>query len=306
MPEPDMAPRVFDAVQTRSVLPYTALCDAIAEVLEAYRTGRVIAPERLAVSMGEQGTLLLMPATDGRTAITKLVTVHPANREKRLPTIQGEVIVFEAVTGRRLGILDGVTVTARRTAALSALAARTLAPNPSGPLLVIGAGAQARSHLEAYREVLAIDKAVICSRTRAHAEVLADYARSLGFQIDVADDPESILKDATLIVTATNSASPVLSGHHLRQDAFISAVGAFTPFMAELPAKLIGRSRLYVDTLEGARAEAGDYIQANVDWARVIPLAEAIHRPMSGQGPVVFKSVGHAMFDLAAARLVFS
>ncbi len=194
MPEPDMAPRVFDAVQTRSALPYTALCDAIAEVLEAYRTGRVIAPERLAVSLGEQGTLLLMPATDGRTAITKLVTVHPANREKRLPTIQGEVIVFEAATGRRLGILDGVTVTARRTAALSALAARTLAPNPSGPLLVIGAGAQARSHLEAYREVLAIDKAVICSRTRAHAEALADYARSLGFQIDVADESGINLK----------------------------------------------------------------------------------------------------------------
>lgn len=306
MPEPSIPPRVFDAVQTRNALPYTALCDAIAEVLKAHRSGRVIAPERLVVSLGGQGTLLLMPATDGRTAITKLVTVHPANREKRLPTIQGEVIVFEAANGRRLGILDGVSLTARRTAALSALAARTLAPNPSGPLLVIGSGAQARSHLEAYREVLAVDKAYIYSRTRGHAEALADYARSLGFQMDVSDDPESILTDATLIVTATNSASPVLSGHNLRQDAFISAVGAFTPSMAELPATLIHRCCLFVDTLEGARAEAGDYIQANVDWTRVVELAEAIEQPMPGKGPVIFKSVGHAMFDLAAARLVFS
>ena len=302
----DVVPRIFDAIQTRNALPYTRLCDAISEILEAHRTGRVIAPERLVFSLLGQGTLLLMPASDERIAITKLVTVHPQNREKQLPTIQGEVIVFETTTGKRLGILDGVTVTARRTAALSALAARALAPDPSGPLLVIGAGTQARSHLEAYREVLAVEKAYIYSRTRAHAEVLADYGRSLGIHAGVTDDPESSAADVTLVVTATSSDSPVLDGRYLQENAFIAAVGAFTPVMAELSAGLVHRCRLFVDTLEGARAEAGDYIQAKVDWSRVLPLAEALHHPAPGKGPVIFKSVGHAMFDLAAARLVFA
>lgn len=306
MKAPDVVPRVFDALQTRNALPYMMLCDAIAEVLEAHRTGRVIAPERLVVSLHGQGTLLLMPASDERTAITKFVTVHPKNRAKQLPTIQGEVIVFETTTGKRLGILDGVTVTARRTAALSALAARSLAPDPSGPLLVIGAGTQARSHLEAYREVLAVEEAYIYSRTRAHAEELADYAGSIGVQAEVTDDPESNAAEVTLIVTATNSDSPVLDGRYLRSNAFIAAVGAFTPAMAELSADLVHRCRLFVDTLEGARAEAGDYIQAKVDWTRVLPLVEAMHRSKPGKGPVIFKSVGHAMFDLAAARLVFA
>jgi ornithine cyclodeaminase len=300
------SPHIFNAEQTRNALPYLALCDAISGILKSYTKGRIMAPERLVASLAAKGTLLLMPASDGRTAITKLVTVHPDNRKHELPTIQGEVIVFEAETGRRLGILDGVTVTARRTAALSALAARTLAPAPAGGLLVIGAGTQARSHLEAFREVLSVERAFIYSRTRTHAEELAGYGRSIGFQIDVIDDPESILADVTLIVTATNSASPVLEGRLLRQDAFIAAVGAFTPAMTELPTALVNRCRLFVDTLEGARAEAGDYIQAKVDWTEVLPLVDAIDRPTPEKGPVLFKSVGHAMFDLAAARLVFA
>jgi ornithine cyclodeaminase len=281
------------------------LCDAISEILRTYEDDRIFAPERLVVSLGTRGTLLLMPASDDRIAITKLVTVHPENRKHELPTIQGEVIVFETKTGKRLGILDGVTVTARRTAALSALAARTLAPNPSGDLLVIGAGSQARSHLEAFREVISVEKAYIFSRTRDHAQELAEYARSIGFHITVIEEPETILPNVTLIVTATNSVSPVLDGRLMREDAFIAAVGAFTPEMSELPSPIIHRCRLYVDTLEGARSEAGDYIQAKVDWSNVIPLVTAFERSTPDKGPVLFKSVGHAMFDLAAARMVF-
>ena len=300
-----ISPRIYDAEKTRNALPYPALSDAISEILRAYEDDQIIAPERLVVSLGTRGTLLLMPASDERIAITKLVTVHPDNRKHDLPTIQGEVIVFEAKTGRRLGILDGVTVTAKRTAALSALAARTLAPNPSGELLVIGAGTQARSHLEAFREVLSIESAYIYSRTRAHAEELAEHGRSIGFRIEVIDEPETILPQVTLIVTATNSVSPVLEGGLMREDAFIAAVGAFTPEMSELPPSIVHRCHLYVDTLEGARSEAGDYIQAKVDWSNVKPLITAFERPIPEKGPVLFKSVGHGMFDLAAARMVF-
>ena len=297
--------RIFDAAQTRRALPYPALCDALEDVLRAHRTGRIVAPERLVVSIAAEGTLLVMPASDGRFAITKLVTVHPENRQGRLPTIQAEVIVMDAANGRRLGLLDGITVTARRTAAVSALAARRLAPDPAGPLLIVGAGTQARSHLEAFREVLSVQQVFITSRTRENAEKLAVFARSLELRVRVLQHSEPVLKDVALIVTATNSASPVIGGE-LRSDAFVAAVGAFTPTMAELPADLVRRSRLFADSLEGARAEAGDFIRAGIDWGRVRPLAEAIEEQRPEEGPVIFKSVGHAMFDLAAARLAFS
>jgi ornithine cyclodeaminase len=297
--------RIFDAVQTRQALPYPALCDALVDVLRAHRTGRIVAPERMVVPIAAEGTLLVMPASDGRIAITKLVTVHPENRQGSLPTIQAEVIVMDAANGRRLGVLDGITVTARRTAAVSALAARRLAPDPAGPLLIVGAGTQARSHLEAFREVLSVQQVFITSRTRENAEKLAVFARSLEMRVQVLQHSEPVLKDVALIVTATNSASPVIGGE-LRSDAFVAAVGAFTPTMAELPADLVRRSRLFADSLEGARAEAGDFIRAGIDWGRVRPLAEAIEEQRPEEGPVIFKSVGHAMFDLAAARLAFS
>ena len=297
--------RIFDVAQTRMALPYPALCDVIVDMLQAHRTGRIVAPERMVVSIAAEGTLLLMPASDGLIAITKLVTVHPENWKENLPTIQGEVIVMDATTGRRLGILDGITVTARRTAAVSALAARRLAPDLAGPLLIVGAGTQARAHLEAFREVLSVQQVFITSRTRANAEKLAGFARSLEMRVRVLQNPQPVLKDVTLIVTATNSVSPVIGGT-LRSDAFVAAIGAFTPSMAELPADLVRRSRLFADSLEGVKAEAGDFIQAGVDWDRVRPLAEAIGDPRPEEGPVIFKSVGHAMFDLAAARLAFS
>jgi 1-piperideine-2-carboxylate/1-pyrroline-2-carboxylate reductase [NAD(P)H] len=297
--------RIFDAAQTRRALPYPALCDALVDMLQAHRTGRIVAPERMVVSIAAEGTLLVMPASDGRIAITKLVTVHPQNRQGSLPTIQGEVIVMDATNGRRLGVLDGITVTARRTAAVSALAARRLAPDPAGPLLIVGAGTQARAHLEAFREVLSVQQVFITSRTRENAEKLAVFARSLEIRVQVLQHSEPVLKDVTLIVTATNSASPVIGGE-LRSDAFVAAVGAFTSSMAELPADLVRRSRLFADSLEGVQAEAGDFIQAGIDWERVRPLAEAIEEQRPEEGPVIFKSVGHAMFDLAAARLAFS
>lgn len=295
----------LNAEKTRRLLPYSALCDAVVAALRDYRAGRIIAPERLVVSIAEKGLLLLMPASDGRFAITKLVTVHPENGQRGLPTIQGELVVMEASSGRRLGFLDGVTVTARRTAAVSALAARCLAPDPAGALLIVGAGSQARAHLEAFNEILSTHRVYITSRTRAHAEALGRYAESRGIKAQIISRAESVLEEVTLIVTATNSTTPVLAGR-LRADGFVAAVGAFTPAMAELPAEWVQSGVLYADTLEGARAEAGDFIQAGIDWNCVQPLAEAIDSPRPAKGPVIFKSVGHAMFDLAAAGLVFS
>src|ERR671914_971184 len=129
----------------------------------------------MSLPLPDGAVLLVMPASGGGLAMTKLVTVHPQNARSNLPTIQGEVVVMEAATGRRLGILDGSVVTARRTAALSLLAARELAPRPNGPLLIVGAGTQGRSHLEAFREGLGTSRIFIASRTAERAGSLADH-----------------------------------------------------------------------------------------------------------------------------------
>ena len=248
---------------------------------------------------------MLMPAADNELTITKLVTVHTQNAYKGLPSVQAEVLVFDTRTGERLLWLDGVTVTARRTAALSLLAAQMLAPNPAGPLLIVGAGTQGRTHMEAMTQGLGVRQVYIASRDLIHAEELATHARSLGVEAQTVSRPEDVLAQTPLIVTATTSPSPVLPAE-VRADAFIAAVGAFQPDRAELPPELVRAAHLFVDTLEGAKAEAGELILADIDWERVTPLEEAITLPRPSAGPVVFKSVGHALWDLAAARLAWS
>ena len=297
--------RYLDAEQTRQLLPYSALADSLREMLADKQAGKAHAPVRTSMPLpGDSGdaVLLLMPAHDERLAITKLVTVHPRNAERGLPVVQGDVLVMDVATGERLVLLDGTVVTARRTAALSLLAARLLAPDTRGQLLVVGSGTQARSHVEAMREGLGVETVYITSKSMVHAEELASYGRELGLDAHAVSTPDEVLSRVSLIVTATTSTIPVLPPN-VREDAFIAAVGAYTPSMAELPPGLVGRSSLFVDTLEGAQAEAGDLIQAGVDWSQVTPLERALDIERPESGPIIFKSVGHALWDLAAARL---
>jgi ornithine cyclodeaminase len=296
--------KVLNAQQTAALLPYSALAEQLRAMLAEKRAGRAVAPPRLPVPLAGGGILLLMPAADDELAITKLVTVHPQNAAQGLPSVQAEVLVFETRTGRRLLWLDGATVTARRTAALSLLAARLLAPNPTGPLLIVGAGVQGRAHLEAFAQGLGVREVYVASRTATHAADLAAYARTAGLTAAVVTHLEEILPQVPLIVTATSSAAPVLPPG-VRADAFVAAIGAYQPDRAELPPGLVQRARLFVDTLEGAQAEAGDLIGAGVDWTAVTALEAALTQPRPAGGPVVFKSVGHALWDLAAAHLAW-
>lgn len=294
--------RQFDATEIVSLLPYPALAARIAAVLDLRDAGQAQAPERFRLPLPGGGVLLGMPAQGGGLAITKLLTVHPANPAQGLPLIQGEILVADASDGRRLGLLDGPAVTARRTAAVSLLAARMLAPSPEAPLLIVGAGVQARVHLEAFHSGLGIRRAYVAARSAARATALADHGRGLGMDVRVVEHPDAVLGNCPLVVTATTSSTPVL-GNGVRDDAFVAAVGSFTPQAAELPPELVRRSRLFVDDPEGAPHEAGDYLQAGVEWADVRPLSTRLERPASG--PVVFKSVGCALWDLAAALLAF-
>ena len=288
---------------TASRLPYPALAAEIAALL---RDPAVQVPARLVQPLPGGGSLFVMPALDGRITITKLITYTPANAGSGRPAIQGDVVVFDIASGERRLVLDGPTVTARRTAAVSLLAAQTLAPNPRGPLLIVGAGVQGRAHLEAFAAGLGVHEVRIASRSRASAQALADHARTLGLQATVASDPDAALADCPLVVTCTPANGVVLRAPP-RPDAFLAAVGAFTPRMVELSPDVCRhfatQGTVVVDTRE-ADHEAGDLLQAGLDVSRLPTLQDVVReRTPRPRGPVLFKSCGWAGWDLAAARL---
>ena len=294
---------IFNAIETAKALPYPALAAEIAQLLQ---DPQVVVPERLVQALPGGGSLFVMPASDARLAITKLISFTPANAAQGLPTIQGDVVVFDVATGKRLALLDGPCVTARRTAAVSLLAAQKLAPHTNGPLLIVGAGVQGKAHLEALALGLGLTDVVISSRSRTSAEHLAQQARTLGLNASVTTDPNAAMKDCPLIVTCTPASGVVL--HALpRQDTFLAAIGAFKPDMVELSPELCRHfaqeGSIVVDTAS-ALHEAGDLLQADIAIAHLPTLGDIVRgQQPKAAGPVLFKSCGWAGWDLAAARL---
>ncbi len=298
-PNPDT---LLNASQTAARLPWRALVDEIEALL---RDDSVAVPPRLVQALPGGGSLFVMPALDGRVAITKLITFTPANAGTGRPAIQGDVVVFDVATGQRRLVLDGPTVTARRTAAVSALAAKRLAPDTRGPLLIVGAGVQGKAHLEAFAEVLGVKEFLIASRSAASSAALVAYAHTLGLKAKAVHDPDAALVDCSMAITCTPASSVVLSALP-GKNTFISAVGAFTPKMVELSPTLCRHvaddGRIFVDTSD-ALHEAGDLLQAGLDVSRFATLADVVRQDMKKPaGPVLFKSCGWAGWDLAAAR----
>lgn len=294
---------VLDSTRTAAALPWGALAAEIQSLL-GDPTAQV--PARLVQPLPGGGSLFVMPALDARVAITKLITFTPANAGTVRATIQGDVVIFDVATGERRLILHGPTVTARRTAAVSLLAAQRLAPNTQGPLLIVGAGVQGLAHLEAFAAGLGVREVLVASRSTSSATALVRHAQALGLDARVAPDPNTALADCPLTVTCTPAAEVVLRGMP-REDAFVSAVGAFTPKMVELSPRLCRHfaelGTVVVDTTD-ARHEAGDLLQAGLDVSAFASLADVVRSVAPAtQGPVLFKSCGWAGWDLAAARL---
>ena len=293
---------LLDAAQTAARLPWPAL---VAQVRALLGDASVQVPPRLVQPLAGGGSLFVMPANDSLVAMTKLITFTPANAGTHRPAIQGDVVVFDVATGERRLVLDGPTVTARRTAAVSLLAAQVMAPDPAGPLLIVGAGVQGRAHLEAFAQGLPLKEVRIASRSDASARALVDHARSLGLRASLAADPDDHLAECPLVVTCTPAAGVVLR-RMPRDDAFIAAVGAFTPAMVELDPALCRHcaelGTVIVDTRD-ADNEAGDLLQAGLDASAFATLGEVIADAADWtRGPLLFKSCGWAGWDLAAAR----
>ena len=295
--------RVFDAAATRERLPFARLVEALAAAVARLAAGAIVAPERLVLPLADGARYLVMPAADAQLAVAKLITLHPDNAARGLPAIRGSVKVADAVTGEALAVLDGPTVTARRTAALTLLGLRTLRSGALGRAVLVGTGAQAREHALALHEAFGARLDVVGRDVGRTAALCADLA-ALGIDARPCLDDAAAADafgHADAVVTLTSSATPVLPDA-LPAAATIVAVGAYTPSMAEVPPALVRARHVVVDTIAGARHEAGDLLQAGVDWARVRPLADCLGEAAPTQ-PVLFKTVGHAAWDLAAARV---
>jgi ornithine cyclodeaminase len=301
-PHPHLHLQLLDPSQTAARLPWPELVGQLRAVLA---DESVHVPERIVQPLAKGASLFVMPAADAHVAIAKLITFTPANAGTQRPTIQGDVVVFDAATGTRQLVLDGPTVTARRTAAVSALAALELAPEPRGPLLVVGAGAQGHAHVEAFIALLGVREVRVASRSAASARALADHARALGARAEVVADADAALPGCPLVVTCTPAQHVVLRALP-PQRSFIAAVGAFTPRMVEIAPEVCmhcaREGTVVVDTPEAAH-EAGDLIQAGLDVGAFPSLRDVLsNNPRTRRGPVLFKSCGWAGWDLAAAR----
>ena len=306
---------IVDDRQVAALTPWPALIDAIRD---AFRGGGV-SPARHQHSIPgndrEDINLLLMPAWDQEGDFgTKLATVAPSNAALGHPTLHGAYVLFSGATGIPRAILDAGALTARRTAAASALASRCLSRPDSKTLLIIGTGRVARQLIAAHCSVRPIDEVRIWGRNDARAKDAADEASNeTGIRCVCVPDVETGASGADIISSATPSAEPLLLGNWVGPGTHVDLVGAYKPTMCEADVELIGKAdQVFVDTMEGAKDEAGDLIQAvQAGTFSFDEIAGDMYRMSARDASLrndsneitLFKSVGSALQDLAAAQL---
>ncbi len=294
---------VCPRARTGELLDFPSLIDAVAQAALDYQAGTIQSPARLVVPLGQGGVLLSMPATAHDIGIHKLVTVHAGNAQRQLPTLHGIVTVCDATTGQPLCLLDGPEVTGRRTAAVSLLAVRHLLDRPPEQFLLYGTGAQARYHLQAIHAVYPQAQVLVRGRRQKTTDAFVDAARTLHPLVSACMGP--IPEAVDVVITLTTSQAAVYD-EAPRPGSVVVGVGAFKPEMAEIGANTLSGSDLYADDPVGAQHEAGDLLRAGVDWSRVQALGRLLRQPHDHSRPAVFKSVGTAAWDLAAARVALA
>jgi ornithine cyclodeaminase len=311
--------RIVSADDIDRTLSYPALIDALAD---AFGSDVVVPPRQhhTIAQDGRDATLLVMPAWHAGAAVAeerfigcKLVGIFPDNAARGEPSVTGSYLLMSATSGAPLAVMEARRLTAWRTAAASALAARHLAREDAATLAMVGAGTLAPFLVRAHRAVRPITKVLLWNRTRSRAIATAFALANSGIETEVADDLESAVKDADIVSCATLSPAPLVKGEWLKKGTHLDLVGGFTPKMREADDAAIKKARVYVDT-RTALKEAGDLLQPirrKVITATKIAgdLAELCRGEAKGRKKAdeitLFKSVGTAIEDLAAAAMVW-
>ncbi len=306
--------RLYSAEEVHAALGLEALADAIAHALQA----GVVAPLRHAHAISETDSLLLMPAwspVDGGGIGVKLVTAFPANRARDSSTVNAVYVLFDRQNGEPRAIIDGEALTVRRTAAASLLAARYLARGDARNVLIVGTGRLARFMAHAHCSGRDAARVAIWGRSIERATALASTLRDEGIPAQAVVELEGAVRESHIISCATTATAPIVRGAWLSPGTHLDLVGAFRRGMREVDDAAVARSRVYVDTYAGALAEAADIIEPierGVITREQVQgeLAELVSgrakRRLDRNEITLFKSVGTAVEDLAAAQLLLA
>ena len=289
----------LDEDQVRKHLRMADLIPAMEKALIDFSTGKVTQPVRQVIAVDPPGGFYgMMPALTPEGLGQKIVTFYPPNAEKDLPTHMATILLNDPQTGAPLAVMDGRLITEMRTAAVSAAATKLLAPKDTKVLAILGSGVQARSHVDALRLVRQFEETRVWSPNKSHAE---QFAREIGAQAMSAEDA---IRDADVVVTATSSKTPVLHGTWLKSGCHVNAVGACRPDWRELDDNAM-RNVVFVDSREAAMKESGDVILSRTKIYAELGEAFAGKVPPRGSETTIFKSLGMAVEDVAAALLVY-
>jgi len=306
--------KTINAESVADALPFEALIDALDAAFQAGAN----TPDRMHLEVevpgGVDGTLLLMPCWQSNKNIgVKIASVFPGNTEKALSAVHASYFLMDASSGVPVAVLDGTELTRRRTAAASALASRYLSRTDSRTLLMVGTGKLAPHLVAAHASARDLDKVLLWGRREEAAKTLQERLSTLSLETAVVTDLEAAVSDADIISCATLANEPLIKGEWLHEGQHLDLVGAFKPEMREVDANAVARAEVYVDTYSGAMSEAGDILLAIQEGAiKESDIAGDLAELAKGQcqgrtsneAITLFKSVGTALEDLAAAELV--
>ncbi len=294
------------------MLDYRPLVEALREMFRVGCVSPVRHHHQIGTEDGPEATLLLMPAWQvGEVIGIKIATVFPSNAERDLPGVQANYLLLDGTTGEGIALLDGAELTARRTACASALAADYLARPDARTLLVVGTGTLSTHLARAHCAVRDIAEVRVWGRRPERARAVADALAADGMDAAYAPDLEDAVRAADVVSCATLSTEPLVHGAWLRPGQHLDLVGAFRPDMREADDDAIRAATVFVDTRDGALAEGGDVVQpvasGVLDPEAVLDLFDLTRSSHPGRTSreeiTLFKSVGTALEDLAAARL---
>lgn len=311
---------ILNADDVRKALPMGEAIEAMKDAYASLSDGRAVVPLRTRLPIPDSGALsLFMPAyvraKDGEALAIKAVSLFPANPARGLAYIQAAVLVFDPATGQALALLEGSSLTAIRTGAASGASIDLLARRDSKVAAIFGAGAQGRTQLQAACTAREVESVFVydsdADRAKAFAAEMAGQDR-IPRDVRAAKSPKEAVEHADIICTATTSSAPVFDDRDVKPGAHISAVGAYTPEMCEIPPETVSRASVFVDSRTACMEEAGDLIQpiraGLFDESHIhAELGEVVlgvkHGRESDEEITFFKSVGIAVQDAMAAQV---
>ena len=309
---------LLSEAQVQSLIDIEELISTLEKALAQYSAGKAVMPVRLVVPLPQiHGRITSMPGflNEDKSLAMKVVTYFEENPKKNLPAILATIMLFSADTGKMIAVMDGSYITAIRTACASALATKVLANAETPVLGILGAGVQARAHIQALTRVRKIERIKIYSPSGAGgAAIKKELEPDKKFAVDVAGSAEDAVRGADLLVACSTAKEPVVKNHWLKAGVHINAVGSHRPDYREIDGATVARAKVVVDSRAAIMAECGDILLAikeqtideNHVYAEIGEILAGAKAGRSNAGEItLYKSVGIAIQDVATANLVY-